>query len=94
MKYLKTMSAIAAAAALAGGAHAEGLYVSGSVGLSTQSDSDNSGSTGAFRPAILVMEQLSMLQQIRPMAGRPNLITAPRFQVSSVNAMIAVYVSV
>ncbi|GAB5459299.1 MAG: hypothetical protein Hens3KO_23290 [Henriciella sp.] len=48
MKFFKTMSAIAAAATLAGVAHAEGLYVSGSVGLSTQSDSDNSGSTGAF----------------------------------------------
>lgn len=48
MKYLKTLTATAAMLAFAGGAYAQDFYVGGSIGLSAQNDSDNSGTTGAF----------------------------------------------
>ncbi len=48
MRYTKTIAAIAASIALAGTAAAQDMYISGSIGISTQSDSDNTGTTGAF----------------------------------------------
>ena len=48
MKLMKTVAAVAAGLVIVGAASAQEYYVSGSVGLSQQNDSDNSGSTGAF----------------------------------------------
>lgn len=48
MKLMKTIAAIAAGVAIAGAASAQEYYVGGSIGLTQQNDSDNSGSTGAF----------------------------------------------
>ncbi|MEM7458995.1 MAG: outer membrane beta-barrel protein [Pseudomonadota bacterium] len=48
MKLMKTAAAIAAGLVIAGAASAQEYYVGGSIGLTQQNDSDNSGSTGAF----------------------------------------------
>ena len=48
MKLMKTAAAIAAGLVIVGAASAQEYYVGGSIGLSQQNDSDNSGSTGAF----------------------------------------------
>lgn len=48
MSFGKSIAILAAGAMLTAGAQAKGWYASGSIGLNTQSDSDNSGETGAF----------------------------------------------
>ncbi|MEL7040903.1 MAG: outer membrane beta-barrel protein [Pseudomonadota bacterium] len=48
MKLMKTSAALAAGLIITGVASAQDFYVSGSIGLTQQNDSDNSGSTGAF----------------------------------------------
>lgn len=48
MAYRKVLAIGVAALALSGAAHADGWYIGGSVGLNNQSESDNSGQTGAF----------------------------------------------
>ncbi|MEL6857209.1 MAG: outer membrane beta-barrel protein [Pseudomonadota bacterium] len=48
MKLIKIVAALAAGAAIVGTAAAQEYYVGGSIGVSQQNDSDNSGSTGAF----------------------------------------------
>ncbi len=48
MRTSKLIAAAAAGFVFCGAASAEGWYVGGSVGINQQSDSDNSGSTGAF----------------------------------------------
>lgn len=48
MKLIKATAAMAAGLMIAGVASAQEYYVGGSVGLSQQNDSDNSGATGAF----------------------------------------------
>ena len=48
MAYGRLLAAIAATAAFCGTAQADGWYIGGSVGQTSQSDSDNSGTTGAF----------------------------------------------
>ncbi|MEL7032576.1 MAG: outer membrane beta-barrel protein [Pseudomonadota bacterium] len=48
MKLMKTAAAIAAGLVIVGAASAQEYYVGGSIGLTQQNDSDNSGSTGAF----------------------------------------------
>jgi len=48
MKLIKTAAALAAGLAIVGAASAQEYYVGGSIGLTQQNDSDNSGSTGAF----------------------------------------------
>ena len=48
MKFFKTVAALAASTAMCGVASAEHLYFGGSIGISQQSDSDNSGESGAF----------------------------------------------
>lgn len=48
MKLLKATAAMAAGLMIAGAASAQEYYVGGSIGLTQQNDSDNSGSTGAF----------------------------------------------
>ncbi len=48
MKLVKTAAAFAAGLMFVGAASAQEYYVGGSIGISQQNDSDNSGSTGAF----------------------------------------------
>lgn len=48
MTFGRSLLFASAAFMLAGTAHADGWYIGGSIGLNNQSDSDNSGSTGAF----------------------------------------------
>jgi opacity protein-like surface antigen len=48
MTILKTSSALAIAASLMGAAQAQEWYAGGSVGINMQTNSDNSGQTGAF----------------------------------------------
>lgn len=48
MKLMKSVAAIAAGLVIVGAAGAQEYYVGGSIGLTQQNDSDNSGSTGAF----------------------------------------------
>jgi len=48
MKLIKTASALVAGLIITGAASAQEYYVGGSIGLTQQNDSDNSGSTGAF----------------------------------------------
>lgn len=48
MSLAKWTTMIAAGSVLGLGAAAEGWYASGSIGINNQSDSDNSGTTGAF----------------------------------------------
>lgn len=48
MRYIKTLTAMTAGFLIAGAAAAQDTYIGGSIGMSTQSDSDNSGETGAF----------------------------------------------
>ena len=48
MKLIKTAAALAAGLAIVGAASAQEYYVGGSIGLTQQNDSDNSGTTGAF----------------------------------------------
>ncbi|MEM6534329.1 MAG: hypothetical protein AAF613_01710, partial [Pseudomonadota bacterium] len=48
MNKFKMLAAAVASAAICGVASAEHLYVGGSFGITQQSDSDNSGQTGAF----------------------------------------------
>lgn len=48
MKLIKTGAALAAGLAIAGVASAQDYYVGGAIGFNQQSDSDNSGATGAF----------------------------------------------
>lgn len=48
MKLVKMTSILVAGAALSGVAAAQEYYVGGSIGISQQNDSDNSGVTGAF----------------------------------------------
>ncbi|MEM5515717.1 outer membrane beta-barrel protein [Henriciella sp. AS95] len=44
----KILALLLAFAPIGAAAHADGWYIGGSVGVNTQSDSDNSGQTGAF----------------------------------------------
>ncbi len=48
MKLMKFIAACTAGLMIAGAAAAQDYYVGGSIGLTQQNDSDNSGSTGAF----------------------------------------------
>ena len=48
MKLMKSVAAIAAGLVIVGAASAQEYYVGGSIGLTQQNDSDNSGATGAF----------------------------------------------
>ena len=48
MTFGRSLLFASAAFILAGTAHADGWYIGGSIGLNNQSDSDNSGATGAF----------------------------------------------
>ncbi|MEM7329026.1 MAG: outer membrane beta-barrel protein [Pseudomonadota bacterium] len=48
MTLMKTVVALTAGLVIAGAASAQEYYVGGSIGLTQQNDSDNSGSTGAF----------------------------------------------
>ncbi|MEO1552679.1 MAG: outer membrane beta-barrel protein [Pseudomonadota bacterium] len=48
MKLIKTAAAISASLAIVAAASAQEYYVGGSIGLTQQNDSDNSGATGAF----------------------------------------------
>ena len=48
MKLMKSVAAVVAGLVIVGAASAQEYYVGGSIGLTQQNDSDNSGSTGAF----------------------------------------------
>ncbi|MEE2878579.1 MAG: porin family protein [Pseudomonadota bacterium] len=48
MAFNRFLAAAALAASIGSAAHADGWYIGGSIGLNNQSESDNSGRTGAF----------------------------------------------
>ena len=48
MKLMKSVADVSAGLVIVGAASAQEYYVGGSIGLTQQNDSDNSGSTGAF----------------------------------------------